>query len=474
MPLLTLPEKQLARKLIIGLVLTVFLLSGFLAAFGASPRDASATSSHSTSSSNAKIVQGTGQSCYSDTSSCSIVATFANPVKSGDIVVVALELYPADSSPPTVTDSLSSSYSVAVHTDTTDAAGYEYIYLATLKVSGSDTLTITASSETGTAYIYEVSGVTTLLKGTSAGRGSCYDNSPTTCPISTSSSVAFKPGAFLLASMFSEDGAFSPGSGFTSGGGTEYSTSGVLSPTNFPATVTTPGLNVDPDYWVEVAVALQPKPSTTPIPIAGYLGNVSSGKEITYVTAKWNVAGVSCDKSLGEGQSLFTYLQIGDAKTSETIGTWASCSKGATSPTYSAFAVFTPTDTSIVIFSLAIKAGDEVSVTIGVSTSTDTVTAKITDLTTKASATHMEVVSGTSPFYSEWLVWNGGMALAKFSSAVKFQNCSATVSGKSISILQFAKIFKFTMIDSSKKTLAVASSLSSTGKAFSVVWKAYT
>jgi hypothetical protein len=102
---------------------------------------------------------------------------------------------------------------------------------------------------------FEVSGVTTTLAPTSTGTGGCSD----TCSISTSSSVEFSPGAFLLAGFTSTNGYYGVGNGFTldSQSIAEYASSEVSSPTNFPASyesfmggVTT--------TWAEVGVALQP------------------------------------------------------------------------------------------------------------------------------------------------------------------------------------------------------------------------
>ncbi len=148
-----------------------------------------------------------------------------------------------------------------------------YIYYASLTSSGSDTVTATFSSTlqtlTGAAYIhiYEVSGVTATGIGTGTGSGTIGGGSSGT--VSTSS-TAFQSGAFLVA-IASENcltGVWAAGSGFTLSPNppfdqnfdlsmTEYATSGVSTPTTFPATLgpSSGGCNQN---WVEAGIALQP------------------------------------------------------------------------------------------------------------------------------------------------------------------------------------------------------------------------
>ena len=199
--------------------------------------------------------------------------SFSSNVASGDVLVVAVASGDANSNPPatvsSVSDSRGSSFTEAVHvTNTVNAHGY--IYCATLSSDGPDTVTVTFTSDlsddNGMAYlfIYEVSGVKTAGVATATGIGWGSGS------VSTSSSINFESGAFLVAIMGGQiiSSSWAAGSGFQFSPGpcdannncdvfvqlskAEYSTSGVSSPTNFPATLS-PNQN-----WVEAAIALSP------------------------------------------------------------------------------------------------------------------------------------------------------------------------------------------------------------------------
>jgi hypothetical protein len=129
-------------------------------------------------------------------------------------------------------------------------------------------------------YIYEVFGVTTTGVATGTGSGTFSDALPHS--IGTSS-TAFQDGAFLAAIMANDilSSNWAAGSGFQLSPpphdprGTvdefvrlvkaEYSTSGVSSPTTFPATLSS-GSGGD---WVEVSIALNPKPGISLDPTFG-------------------------------------------------------------------------------------------------------------------------------------------------------------------------------------------------------------
>jgi len=202
---------------------------------------------------------------------------FSSNVASGNVVVAAIASGDAAWNPPaTVTsvgDSLGSSFTQAV--SASHGVEYAYIYYATLASSGPDTVTVTfsvdISDQNGMAYlyIYEVSGVKTTGVATGTGSGTIPDFSGS---ISTSS-TAFLNGAFLVAIMANniESSNWGAGSGFELSPpphdprGTvdqfvrlskaEYSTSGVSSPTTFPATLSSTNPSQD---WVEAAIALSP------------------------------------------------------------------------------------------------------------------------------------------------------------------------------------------------------------------------
>ena len=204
---------------------------------------------------------------------CVITVSFPSNVMSGDVVVVGLQ-YPADAPPSSVTDSLGSSYTQAVATTIINPAPYQpaaAIYDANLASSGPDTVTVQFPTHSlASVYIFEVSGVTTTGATTGSGIGSTY-------PQVSTSPTYFQSGAFLFG-MVGFYQCFGPGlagagPGFTlvteneptlavGMSGAEYSTSGVSSPTNFPATQSTSCVELA-DVWAEVGIALNPLITTT-------------------------------------------------------------------------------------------------------------------------------------------------------------------------------------------------------------------
>jgi len=219
--------------------------------------------------------------------------SFSSNVASGNVVVAAV--VSADAAwnpPPTVTsvgDSLGSSFTQAV--TASHGLKYAYIYYATLTSSGPDTATVTFSSDISDVngfaylYIYEVSGVTTTGVATGTGSGTFSDTLAHS--IGTSSTGPFQPGAFLVAIMANDilSSSWVAGSGFQlspppHSDGTvdqfvllskaEYSTSGVSSPTTFPATLSSgSGGN-----WIEVGIALNAAPQISLSPIFGPPGTI--------------------------------------------------------------------------------------------------------------------------------------------------------------------------------------------------------
>ena len=192
------------------------------------------------------LVQQTGGRCTScATLPVSLTAT------SGDVVVVTMLVDPSLTS---IADSLSSSFTPALSPFLCDGGSTIcYIYSATLSSSGADTITITIP---GThilieAYAYEVSGVATPPIVTAVNTGS-------SASVSTAS-TSFQSGAFLLGT-FVGFGTFTATSPFTlSPRGAnlflfeEYATSGVTSPTTFPATFA-----AVTGSWIDVGLVLDP------------------------------------------------------------------------------------------------------------------------------------------------------------------------------------------------------------------------
>jgi hypothetical protein len=209
--------------------------------------------------------------------------SFTSSVASGDVVLVGVFSGSSISiTVGSVSDSLSSSFTQAV-TSSNLIGGeflYVYIYYATLSSSGSDQITVTFSSPPTQystvfyVFIYEVSGVTTTGATTGTGAGD-YG-----APVSTTS-TAFQSGAFLLGIIGNNimSTGVTPGSGFTLTpddsasqilgiSHVEYSTSGVSSPTTFPATFS------QSNRWVEAGIALDAEPQISLSPIFGPPGTI--------------------------------------------------------------------------------------------------------------------------------------------------------------------------------------------------------
>jgi hypothetical protein len=214
----------------------------------------------------ATIIQQNNGGCVSTCPSTTLALAFSSNVVAGDVIVAGVYRKPSSFSPsPSISDSFGSFFTQAVTRN--DGGDEVTIYYATLSSSGADTVTAILPNTAGggplghNLYIYEVSGVTTAGAATGSGAGSGTS-------ISTSS-VTFQSGAFLLSLIGTENPARSVTPGLGSGltlssdnSGTDfshamYATSGVSSPTTFPATGASSGI------WAEAALALNPAP---PIP----------------------------------------------------------------------------------------------------------------------------------------------------------------------------------------------------------------
>lgn len=222
------------------------------------------------SSAAASVVQENTGSCSSPPlpSSCSATITLSTDVTSGDVLVVAVfdnNLAPVSSL--SVTDTLSSTFTSQISQNL--ITGRIAIFTATPGSSGADTVTVADSTTNGIwADVFEVSGVTTAGAQTASGFNICSSSGD--CPFSTSSSIAFIPGAFLVSIVQCSDcdlNGFTPGTGFTSdtliASNTydQYSVSGVSSPTSFPATGNIADLGGG--ILDDVGLALEPQSTTT-------------------------------------------------------------------------------------------------------------------------------------------------------------------------------------------------------------------
>ncbi|MDG6905976.1 MAG: hypothetical protein JRN20_09350, partial [Nitrososphaerota archaeon] len=251
-------------------------------------------------------------------SSCTVSVNFPSNVHSGDVVVVGVidsvdpifcgnttVGYCSPTSSLSISDSLHSSYSVAKTLIDSSSYGSLFIYDATLSSSGADAITVADSTTNANGlwvFIFEVSGVTTSSASTGAG-GPTIFSTPSTS--TSTSSVTFSPGSFLLAVVLSDGTSASPEGGFTSFAFssqssaqnamyTEYATSGVSSPTIFPASVTAGTLT--PAFWDEVGIALQPLPSRNAVNLStpcieglqvDINGDTTSGQNVSKIVFNW-------------------------------------------------------------------------------------------------------------------------------------------------------------------------------------------
>jgi hypothetical protein len=215
------------------------------------------------------LIQQNTSGCVCGGSSVVVAVTFSSNVAMGNVIVVGLAFEQFGAVIPPLTDSLGSTFTQAV-TATVSPGHVAAIYTATLSSSGADTVTVTFSNSHGggefsttyQVYIYEVAGVTTTGAQTATGSGLTGGS------FSTSSTVSFPVGAFLLGVVYYNDpsGITTAGTGFTLSPVTcpagvcetaaEYSDP-VSSPTNFPASSTGTA------EWAEAGIALNP---AAPIP----------------------------------------------------------------------------------------------------------------------------------------------------------------------------------------------------------------
>lgn len=210
--------------------------------------------------------------------SSTLTVSFPSPVATGNVIVVGVGGMTQGLVITAVSDSLLSPYNLAVTTSTYSGLVSVYVYDATLSTSGTDAVTVTFNYGSGyiaDVYIYEISGVTTA--GAVTASGSSSGNSAFVIATATLMSVPFQTGAFLLGmiEVNSNPLPVTAGQGFTLSPDSnryshpEYSTAGVSSPTNFPATYGGGG-NGGTTHWAEVGIALNPPaPPLSTGPVGG-------------------------------------------------------------------------------------------------------------------------------------------------------------------------------------------------------------
>ncbi|OGD54499.1 hypothetical protein A3K80_08845 [Candidatus Bathyarchaeota archaeon RBG_13_38_9] len=280
-------------------VKVTLLLVLFAVALVAEPLPVNATSSLIQQNSTIRI-RGAGGYPIQYTPGNNIFVPFSSDVASGNVIVVAVQVsngpYTA-AAVVSVVDSRGSSFTQAVHTS--NGPMHAYIYYATLSSSGPDTVTATFNVDLddygGFSYlfIYEVSGVNTTSVATATGSGTIPNNGP----VSTTS-TSFENGAFLVAIMGCDvmTANWEAGSGFTMSTvlvpfedtyiqltRVMYATSGVSSPTTFPATLNHLGDPSD-ENWYEAAIALNPATRPVPNPYHYVGGEVFSANKLAILS----------------------------------------------------------------------------------------------------------------------------------------------------------------------------------------------
>jgi hypothetical protein len=206
------------------------------------------------------LVQQNNTGGFFFTDHVAVTVSFPTNVSGGDVVVVDWGFNTTVNN-PSVSDSLGSHYAEAVTAAAFSASAV--IFYSTIVSNGPDTVTImfdmnpNGEAQGGNFYVFEVSGVTTENAGTGSGSGLFSSYYYSTNP------VVFQSGAFLLGIVGGDlVGPLMAGSGFTVVNGptamsaAEYATSGVSSPTNFPATT-----NSNHGSWSEAGVALPVSPA---------------------------------------------------------------------------------------------------------------------------------------------------------------------------------------------------------------------
>lgn len=189
---------------------------------------------------------------------------------------------------------------------------------------------------------------------------------------------------------------------------------------------------------------------------------------VTDVKGMWVVPTVTSSSS-----SAYSSAWVGidgySSNTVEQLGTEEDWSSSAGAPRYYAWYEMYP-KASKLIRTMKISAGDLMSAEVKYMGSR-TYMLTITDLTTTASFTTYQKTNGANSS-AEWVMeapWSGGvLPLAQFGT-IQFSQCSATISGHTGGINDSQwQDDPMTMINSSSKPIAVPSSLSSGGSAFSV------
>jgi Peptidase A4 family len=252
------------------------------------------------------------------------------------------------------------------------------------------------------------------------------------------------PGWILVATFTVVLATVSPGVGMAAAELTHSADSAIVSPF---ATIT----NVTASNW------------------AGYAGLGSSGS-VTSVSGTWVEPTVNCTS--GKTTDVATWVGIDGYSTTDLVQTGASgdCN-GHTASYYAWWEVLPAPETTIP--SITVHHGNTITASVTYSASTGKFSMKLTD--GNHTFTRTEAVKSTPRNSAECIVERdevGGALndLSKFKTDT-FSTCSATISGSTGGIGTFATVSRISMYNGS--TLLEKTGSLSSGKKFTVTWKAY-
>jgi hypothetical protein len=217
---------------------------------------------------------------------------------------------------------------------------------------------------------------------------------------------------------------------------------------------------------------------TSPIS-AGYFG-FNSGP-VSEIEARWNIPNVTCQSSLGKTQTVIPELLLegpspAGSKSSIValaLATLTYCTATGTKPSTQAFVVFLGSNnvTQSKNLTVKLKGGDEVSGSIVVTASTDSVVAQLENLHTSKTSSYTATVASASVVRDPYWAVNTAQVLGKFKKQpVSFLSCFYVAGGTTNPISALPTLYEVTMVDAKKHTMATVSGLTA-GSAFTVTWK---
>ncbi len=202
-------------------------------------------------------------------------------------------------------------------------------------------------------------------------------------------------------------------------------------------------------------------------------GYAVTGTSFTHVRGTWTVPAVNCGLTPNTYSSFWLGLDGLTSSTVEQIGTDSDCN--GTMPSYYAWYEFAP-NAGILIDSVSVSPGDEMSASVGYSGGQFTLT--ITNENTGQTYSQTQRFSGAKRSSAEWIAeapccaGNGGALPLSDFAIVFFGTSHSTDASTSGPISSFGrKVLEITMAGSTGKDEAVASPLGSGGTNFTVTWR---